>query len=531
MSAPTDRPDDSNMSARAFWLEQVSEAASVLSSNQASNQFTSNELSNQFRGNAGSSKISFESGFEPSVVREPAFYPPAPHPRSHLGNRSKAALIGGLGCVLFAVALTAVIAIGQFSLAEIWRQLVIDRTVELTSSSAAPATSAIQAEAAIPRLIVQSSRGMSGEPAPLGLTLQGRAEGAVVIITGLVPGMELSTGGAVGADAWEVSATDLRDVWIGPPKSFVGSVDLVAELRWPDNKIADRQTIHLEWVSPVLAQHQLDREEITAAPPTPPAQAPRQLDREEITAAPPIPPAPAPRQLDREEITAAPPTPPAQAPRQLDREEIAAAPPTLPAQAPRQLDRKEITAAPPTPPAPAPRQPDREEITAAPPTLPAPAQSQLDREEITAAPPTPPAQAPRQLDREEITAAPPIPPAPAPRQLDREEITAAPPIPLAPAQRQLDREEIAVLLKRGKDLIANGDLAAARLVLQRAADANDVEATLALAATYDPFVLRELRVYSFPADAEMARVWYEKARELGLSAASRRLEMLSSGAR
>src|SRR5262249_14938556 len=132
-----------------------------------------------------------------------------------------------------------------------------------------------------------------------------------------------------------------------------------------------------------------------------------------------------------------------------------------------------------------------------------------------------------QLDREETTAVPLILPAPAQRQLDREEITAAPPTPPAPAPRQLDREEIAFLLKRGKDLIANGDLAAARLVLQRAADANDVEATLALAATYDPFVLRELRIYSFPADAEMARVWYEKARELGSSAASRRLEMLS----
>ena len=89
-----------------------------------------------------------------------------------------------------------------------------------------------------------------------------------------------------------------------------------------------------------------------------------------------------------------------------------------------------------------------------------------------------------------------------------------------------------VLLKRGKDLIANGDIAAARLVLQRAADANDAEAAFALAATYDPYVLRGLKVYSFPAaDVEMARAWYEKARELGSSAASQRLEMLTSGAR
>jgi TPR repeat protein len=96
-------------------------------------------------------------------------------------------------------------------------------------------------------------------------------------------------------------------------------------------------------------------------------------------------------------------------------------------------------------------------------------------------------------------------------------------------QRRLDGEEIILLLKRGKDLIATGDLAAARLVLQRAADANHAEAALALGATYDPFVLRELKVYGFTPDAAMARVWYEKAIELGSPAAPRRLEMLTKG--
>ena len=96
-------------------------------------------------------------------------------------------------------------------------------------------------------------------------------------------------------------------------------------------------------------------------------------------------------------------------------------------------------------------------------------------------------------------------------------------------QRRLDGEEIILLLKRGKDLFASGDLAAARLVLQRAADANQAEAALALGATYDPFVLRELKVYGFTPDAAMARVWYEKAIELGSPAARRRLEMLTQG--
>jgi hypothetical protein len=126
---------------------------------------------------------------------------------------------------------------------------------------------------------------------------------------------------------------------------------------------------------------------------------------------------------------------------------------------------------------------------------------------------------------------PAVSPAPAQPQLDREESTAAPPVSPVLAQPQIDREEITVLINRGKDLIANGDLAAARLVLQRAADANDAEAALALAATYDPVVLRELKVYGFTADAAMARAWYQRARELGSAAALKRLEILITGAR
>jgi TPR repeat protein len=77
--------------------------------------------------------------------------------------------------------------------------------------------------------------------------------------------------------------------------------------------------------------------------------------------------------------------------------------------------------------------------------------------------------------------------------------------------------------------MASGDLAAARIVLRRAVDANNAEAALAVAATYDPFVLRELKVYGFTGDAAMARTWYAKAVELGSSVALRRLERLAEG--
>jgi len=174
---------------------------------------------------------------------------------------------------------------------------------------------------------------------------------------------------------------------------------------------------------------------------------------------------------------------------------------------------------------PQPTQRQLNEIKAGPPIAPPP--SEVQPEEATARLPILPS--PKQLQPVQIAAESPTPPPSAERQLDG--ITAAPPIAPLPAQRKLDLEEIAILLKRGKDLIANGDLAAARLVLQRAANANDAEAALALGATYDPYVLRALKVYGFKADPVMARVWYEKARELGSAAAPRRLEMLTSGMR
>jgi hypothetical protein len=47
--------------------------------------------------------------------------------------------------------------------------------------------------------------------------------------------------------------------------------------------------------------------------------------------------------------------------------------------------------------------------------------------------------------------------------------------------RQLERDEVVLLLKRGADFITSGDLSSARLVLQRAAEAGDMHAALALA--------------------------------------------------
>jgi TPR repeat protein len=94
--------------------------------------------------------------------------------------------------------------------------------------------------------------------------------------------------------------------------------------------------------------------------------------------------------------------------------------------------------------------------------------------------------------------------------------------------RKLEPDEIATLLRRGEDFFANGDVAAARLMLQRAAEAGDARAALALATTYDPITLGDSGMRSAFADPDMARTWYERAKAFGSPDAPRRLEMLAS---
>ncbi len=96
------------------------------------------------------------------------------------------------------------------------------------------------------------------------------------------------------------------------------------------------------------------------------------------------------------------------------------------------------------------------------------------------------------------------------------------------AVHHLDPDVIASLLKRADALIASGDVAAARLVLRRAADARDARAAMTLAGTYDPAILGKLDVHGFVPDVAMARSWYEKAKKFGSAEAPQRLEMLAS---
>jgi hypothetical protein len=225
----------------------------------------------------------------------------------------------------------------------------------LAVQTPAPPPSAATPPSRAPQLVVAQTPPLSANEAlRLGVSLDGPGDGAVLLVGGLAPGSTFSVGRSIGGNWWRLSAAELGNAILTPPRGFAGIVVLTMELRLPNNTVADRKSMRLEW--------------------------------------------------------------------------------------------------------------------AAPRTVPEP----------------------------------------------------------AVAERRLGADAIASLLKRGQQFLTKGDLAAARSLFERAAEAGDAQAAFALAETYDPIVLQRRGEQGFAPDISAARTWYERAREFGSSEASQRLQMLAS---
>jgi len=100
--------------------------------------------------------------------------------------------------------------------------------------------------------------------------------------------------------------------------------------------------------------------------------------------------------------------------------------------------------------------------------------------------------------------------------------------PSAVAVTPADRERALQLLKKGEEQLAQGLVAPARLLFERAADLGLAEAAMALGATYDAAELDKPYLRGIGADASKAQRWYERALELGAGEADVRLRRLGA---
>jgi hypothetical protein len=93
----------------------------------------------------------------------------------------------------------------------------------------------------------------------------------------------------------------------------------------------------------------------------------------------------------------------------------------------------------------------------------------------------------------------------------------------APSQEQISTAQILAVAER---FVANGDVLAARAMLQERAGSGEPRALFALAETYDPHMLASWAAKDAEASITYARFLYEAARRGGMAESQTRLEAL-----
>ena len=86
--------------------------------------------------------------------------------------------------------------------------------------------------------------------------------------------------------------------------------------------------------------------------------------------------------------------------------------------------------------------------------------------------------------------------------------------------------EAAKLIARASALLGQGDIGAARIVLERASESGNAKAGFMLAETYDPAILTAWGTYGTRGEVTKARELYAKADAGGIQEAKNRLNAL-----
>jgi hypothetical protein len=108
---------------------------------------------------------------------------------------------------------------------------------------------------------------------------------------------------------------------------------------------------------------------------------------------------------------------------------------------------------------------------------------------------------------------------------------AAEPVLPAPTGQVLsaaDQQRAQRAMKKANEELEAGNVSAARLLYEYAADVGLAQAAMALAATFDADELAKLSVRGVAPDPKEARRWYERARQLGAADAAQRITRLGA---
>lgn len=305
--------------------------------------------------------------------------------------------------------------------------------------------------------------------------------GSFVRVRGLPPTAALSDGHAIAPGAWAVPTAALKNLRIIVPAGTAGRSEISVTLVTLDGAtIAEAKGSLLIAAARLIAPKEVPPPVSAARPSTASAPPPAELPKEQPTSRSfaPFEQAPAAATAPAQPAPPAPPAPPKQ-------EQQAARPPVTPSE---------------PPPSPA--------IS---PPVPIPATPK-------AAPSPPPTAAPKVIE----------PPAKTPEPAPAAPTKAPEPAPPAPAKElsAAARQKAEGLMSRGRAMLTEGNIAAARLFFERSADEGLAEGALAMGTTFDPVELRSMRALGTQPDPGAARRWYERAKSLGSREADAKLQAL-----
>lgn len=106
-----------------------------------------------------------------------------------------------------------------------------------------------QSSPPLPRLVsVEGRRTFANEALALGVRLSGASGSEFALVTGLVSGTRLSTGGPFNENGWRLPARELASVLAYAPKDFSGVMNATIDLRLPNDMLVDSRSIRLEWI-------------------------------------------------------------------------------------------------------------------------------------------------------------------------------------------------------------------------------------------------------------------------------------------
>ena len=120
-------------------------------------------------------------------------------------------------------------------------------------------SAACQATFRAPQLVMSTQQPTllpAGEPASLGLTTDAAPAGAQLIVCGFAPTSVISAGHSIDDRTWILPVSELTYASLVPPRGYIGLMRLGVVLANPDQSIADRRTLNLQWLPPTPATPQ-----------------------------------------------------------------------------------------------------------------------------------------------------------------------------------------------------------------------------------------------------------------------------------